>query len=549
MLIKPFFWIFIRMDDKEKLDKEYTWNAAQSTSEKGAALLSGPTYRFSSSAEDANWSAPYSSTSPTSSTRPIGDRTTILDVADRDDMDDLLFPLDATNSYFTRNEGRRVLPFSTSVQEFIPKGTTGFGGTLVFEIGSVASCDILLGLSLQIKLGHWLSSDVLNKLLKREWQYVNPSTSWSYANSLGTTLIQRADFMLDDQILETIDGDFTNVASLLFADINQQYGLAYDALGRMPFSSLLTMPADLAKYPSIGIYPTDNGIITCVLPFSFQRTILRSGFPLASCKQGTLRVSITLRPFSECVRRLNGTRDSCDQTPLGLPFVFKETVAPHTTHTIVASTLIPAFQDTRLITYGAMIGGKLRKALIHAPFDRLFRQLSFFSFDQPMKYASIVNEGSISLQLPLEINHPIEEIIWVIRRKDVATNNEWTNYSAVLQREFDPQYVPLSDLLIKAELQVNGEALVSGDARYFRREISAVHRGGIVAYNNYVHGYSFAKKPGDQDPTGWFNASRTTDVRLRIDVVAGHEFEVLLWTTNINWVRFQNGIANLVFTT
>ena len=529
--------------EQEKEQKK--WNNVQDATEKGGALLTGANFRFSEGAEDANWSGPYSAVD---SKRPLGDRTTILDVADRDEMDDYLFPLQAIDSYFTRSDGH-VLPFSTSLQEFPAKGTTEFGGTLYFEIGTVNCCDILLGLSLQIQLGHWLPPHVLNKLLKKEWVYSDPSMSWSYANSLGTSIIQRADFMLDDQILETIDGDFTNMASLLFADVNQQYGVGSDAYGRIPFTSLPTMSADIEIYPSIGIYPTSNGILTCILPFSFQRTILRSGFPLTSCKQGTLRVAITLRPFSECVRRLNGTRDSCNQTPLGLPFVFQETASPYLEHTIVASTLIPAFQDAKLVTYGAMIHGKLRKALLHTAYDRLFRQVSLFSFSEPMKYASTFGEKSISLQLPLEINHPIEEILWVVRRKDVATNNEWTNYSSVLQSEYNLQYNPQNDLLMNAELQVNGETFVEGDARYFRREIAAVHRGGIAAYTNFVYGYSFAKRPGSQDPSGWFNASRTTDVRLRIEVAAGHEFEVLVWTININWVRFENGIANKVFTT
>jgi hypothetical protein len=530
--------------------EEQTWNNSQDATERGGALLSGQMYRFSEAADDANWSGPYSAVS---STRPLGDRTTILDIADRDDMDDDLFPLKATESFFSRDEERRILPFSMSLQEFPAKGTTGFGGTLYFEIGQVNSCDILLSLSLQLQLGHWLPHDVLNKLLKKEWKYVDPTAAWTYSNSLGTSIIQRADFMLDDQILETIDGDFTNVASLLFADINQQYGAGTDAFGRLPFPNLITMPTNIGTYPSMGIYPTSNGILTCILPFSFQRTILRTGFPLSSCKQGTLRVAITLRPFSECVRRLNGTRDFCDQTPLGQSFVFEETASPYTRHTIVASTVVPAFQDSKLVTYGAMVDGKLRKALIHAPFDRLFRQVSRFLFDEPMKYASIVSEGFVSLQLPLEINHPIEEIIWIIRRKDTingpTNNNEWINYSSVLESEFDPQFNPLSNLLLDAELQVNGESLVKGDSRYFRRELAVAHRGGIVSYGNFVYGYSFGKKPGYQDPSGWINASRTTDVRLRLNVAAGYEFEVLVWTVNINWVRFENGIANLVFTT
>ncbi|MDP4350029.1 hypothetical protein QSG17_24585, partial [Escherichia coli] len=76
-----------------------------------------------------------------------------------------------------------------------------------------------------------------------------------------------------------------------------------------------------------------------------------------------------------------------------------------------------------------------------------------------------------------------------------------------------------------------------------------------VAYNNFVYGYTFAHEPGRQNPTGWMNASRSTDVRLRIEVrppprvgELDLEFEVVVFSIALNWVRFENGIANKVFT-
>jgi len=86
--------------------------------------------------------------------RPLGDVTTVLDLADRDEMDDDLYPLTAEKSWFTRDKDRRYLNFSTTLQEFIPKGTAEFGGYLVFELGAVKACDLLTSIALQVKLGH-----------------------------------------------------------------------------------------------------------------------------------------------------------------------------------------------------------------------------------------------------------------------------------------------------------------------------------------------------------------------------------------------------------
>jgi hypothetical protein len=483
------------------------------------------------------------------STRPLGDSTTVIDIADRDDMDDDMFPLDSTKSWFTRDSERRVLNFAPVVQEFVHKGSAEFGNRLVFEIGSVKACDLLFTVALQIHLNHWLPQNVVENIANGTYQYTDPSQAWFYANSIGSILIAKAEFLLEDQVLETVDGDFANLFSVLFSDINTQFGANTDTQCKFP------IPVLKAWNPSLP-FPTPNGIITCVLPFSFQRIRLRNGFPLTSCKEGTVRVAITLRPFHQCVRIADGARSSCDETPLGKEFTFN---TPSGIQTVTASSNVPQFLDTRLVTYGMLVDGKLRKALLHAPFDRLYRDVQKFYFDEPKKYTiNTPSSGIVRLQLPLEVNGPIEEIIWFIRRKAVSLNNEWTNYSNTLEIEYDgtetipPIYHPLQSMLVSANLQVNGISLIAAEGEFFRREIAKYHRGGIVAYSSFVYGYSFAENPGRQDPSGWMNASRSQDVRLRIDVKPPGgsedlEFEVVVYSLSLNWVRFQNGIANKVF--
>jgi hypothetical protein len=39
--------------------------------------------------------------------RPLGSSTTVLDLADRDEMDDDMFPLTSEKSWFTRDVNRR----------------------------------------------------------------------------------------------------------------------------------------------------------------------------------------------------------------------------------------------------------------------------------------------------------------------------------------------------------------------------------------------------------------------------------------------------------
>ena len=486
------------------------------------------------------------------SSRPLGDATTVIDVADRDEMDDDMFPLSTDLSWFTRDQGRRYLNFSPTIQEFVFKGSAEFGGKLVFEIGSVKACDLLFTVALQLSLGHWFPPNVLEYIEKGIYTYQDPDKAWFYANALGSVIIQKAEFLLEDQVLETVDGDFTNMFSLLYSDINTQFGVGVDGLGRA------SMPALLAWDPNRP-FPTSNGIISCVLPFSFQRIRLRNGFPLTSVKEGTVRVAITLRPFSECVRIASGIRATCNETPLGKDFTFIVNNNPANTVTVTASSVIPQFADVRLVTYGVLVDGKLRQALLKAPFDRLYRDLQTFRFAEPKKYLVTVPTGeTVKLQLPLEVNGPIENFIWFIRRKAVNVNNEWINYSNRLESEWDGSFTqqaifkPMQSMLVEASIQVNGITIIQEDGEYFRRQIAQRFDGGSVAYNNFVYGYVFAQKPGKQNPNGWMNASRSTDIRMRMEIKPPGgsedlEFEVVVFSLSLNWVRFENGIANRVF--
>jgi hypothetical protein len=254
---------------------------------------------------------------------------------------------------------------------------------------------------------------------------------------------------------------------------------------------------------------------------------------------------VTLRPFSECVRIAGGVRVACDETPLGKAFNISG-------QTVVASAVAPCFLDARLVTYGVLTDGKLREALIKAPYERLFREIQKFSFSEPKRYLVNAGGGIVRLQLPLEVNGPLEEIIWVVRRKAVALNNEWTNYSNTLESEYDVINRPFKSMLKYGALQVNGIPLIEADGDYFRRNIAKNHKSGIVAYNSFIYGYTFALEPGSHNPSGWINTSRTTDVRLRLDIVPPNgsedlEFEVLVYCICMNWLRFENGLVNKLF--
>jgi hypothetical protein len=178
---------------------------------------------------------------------------------------------------------------------------------------------------------------------------------------------------------------------------------------------------------------------------------------------------------------------------------------------------------------------------------------------------------SVEIQLPLELNHPVEELIWVVRRKGVILNNEWTNYTTLLESQraaIDPISAPSDPSLstpafvLRGKIQINGLDLIEADGDFFRREIARVHRGGLTPYLAGIYGYSFARAPSKHQPSGWMNASRTWTTRITLQVVSppavavpggfdqtiANTWEVRVYAVAMNWMRFENGIANRIFT-
>ena len=484
--------------------------------------------------------------------RPAGDITTLLDLTDRDLQDNAYFPLQSKTSWFARSPDRRFTPFVPVLQDFQYRGPAAFGQRFSFDVASQTCGDLLLGAVLQLQLTSWFDLTTVLNLQSQKLAYQTPSQAWYYANAMGQILLQKVELEIDGDTIEIVDGDLATTFSVLYPDLNTQVGPGVDHLGVASLQQILS-------WPSYRVFPTETGFLHCILPLFFQRTRMKEGLPLIACREGTVRIHITLRPFTEIVRQARGFRDACDATPINTTINLLNTTLPFTqvipTQT---SESEPMLQNVRLVTWGAMLDGEVRTSMIRQPFEILHRHIQTFSFEEPLRYviAKANQDNLIRIQLPLEANHPVEEVLWFIRRKDVANNNEWTNWSNVLNKDYDPIYNPRQSMLVQARIQANGITIVDAEEQFFRQLIARHHRGGIISYNQFLFGYPFARWPGDvHQPTGSINTSRLQNFRLTLDVRPPQNpdgtaaaWEVKVFCVGLNWLRFQNGIANRMFT-
>jgi hypothetical protein len=474
--------------------------------------------------------------------RPGGDITTLLDLTNRGDEDNDFFPLNTNLTWFTRSSQRRTISFVPVIQDFPFRGPALYGQRFTFDIGSLPSGDMMLGTGIQIQLSHWLDITTQLNIASGKYTYDSPSSAFFFANSFGSCIIEKAELELEGVTVETIDGDFINVYSNLNTDLNTQFGLASDSLGYVSIPDLLSWNVKRN-------FPIEDGNIFCLLPFFYMRNRLREGLPMVALKEGSGRIHVTFRPFDKVIRQLRGYRDNCTSTPLDQTISFNSGSI-----TKKVTEVIPDFQQVKLITYGAYLDGIERNKMLRTPFEHLIREVQTFHFTEPLKY--IINKTSndtITIQLPLEANHPLEEIVWFIRRTEVSNNNEWTNYSSTLEREYDPIYKPFMPLLKRAIIQVNGITICDAPEQYYRQLISTHHKGGIISYKKFIYGYPFAFHPVEEhQPSGSLNASRIQSLRLVLEIqqpssIYNNGWEVKVFCNGLNWLRFENGICNKLF--
>jgi hypothetical protein len=570
--------------------------------------------------------------------RPRGDITTILDLTDRDAQDNTYFPINSANSWFhaaassqtlsneiltPNNESNEipphnqtVYPTALSIQEFPQRGPADWGQKCTFELGSLPAGDLLQSVVLQLKLSSWYDNSVISQLTSASITTNGQTPYWTYANGLGTSIIEYADFIVNDQTIERITGEFIHTHLVMDGDINSRFGVAADGVGYIPYSYL---SASQTPFTPTRPYPTEDGTYFCVLPFFFSRTKLKEVFPLLSCNEGNVRVDIKLRPFEHMVRRVIGYRATCTDVPLNQVVPFITTVLPGPTGTtgstgstgptgpmgttcptgttgstgptgttgstgptgttgptgpttvlVSTSSQPPAFRDLRLISATALTTGTLRNKFLRQPFEQMVKLVQNFSFEEPLKYLvskANANTDTVDIQLPLELNHPVVELRWMFRRKAVLVNNEWSNFTPSIGLESSPDIV-YPPWLQTATIRINGSEVISAEGDWFRHHIATKHSGGVSAYQSHMYGYSFAESPESHQPSGTANMSRATSVTLTLrvnqpmakdlttlrnptcqfdpTVIGG--WEVFVYAIHYNWLRFENGICNRMFT-
>ena len=171
----------------------------------------------------------------------------------------------------------------------------------------------------------------------------------------------------------------------------------------------------------------------------------------------------------------------------------------------------------------------------------------------------------------LSFNHPVKELVWVIRGKQVGYCNQWDNYSDTVLPNIDG-FVPEPEIdncdKCATPLEITIQSILSNipsspiknaiirfegverferrDEKYFRVVQPWKYHSASSKKNIYI--YSFCDEPEKLQPTGTANFSRLDRATLQIETKSNlQESFIYIYAMNYNVLECKNGLGHLLF--
>ena len=505
---------------------------------------------------------------------PVGEMKKLVSLVDRGEADSYLYPQDSKNTVFLPD----FQPYYNFTQETVElpyTGSANWGQRVSFSLPFPTLGDCLSWICLRFSPNSWIPGDAIEYLLANEpkrWNYTDISNAWIWTSNLATAAIELVEMEVNGIVIEKWSGDWIDIWQKVYQDVSRSSGYDDSIAGTLnkvlnPGEALYAnqdqsiffdnphAPVDPTTINNSQLVsPTEDGNVYVYFPFWFARR-KNAAFPLVSVQgEGGVKFHITFRKFEDVIRKVIGTRE-CGETMLNgvLNIINKNTVMPETaSYNLPANP--PTLNDAILLCGFIQLDSDLRKAYIHNAHEVLMDSVINIPFNEPLKYA--VNTGgsdTITVSLPLEAaNGPVREIIWFIRRKANFKFNSRTNYGAYLEDEIDTVFKPQRPLMKKAVLRLGSVVWADQDEIWWRQRGALSHPGSSQIMSSYIYAYSFGNEPTKFGPNGTINSSR---IEMRLDLtiqppvdVDDKEWEVQVFVLAYNWMRFQNGMAERLFT-
>lgn len=338
-----------------------------------------------------------------------------------------------------------------SIQNIIQdvNGTPTFGGTISTQVNN--SGDLLKSMYMEVILPE------LNKPNNLSW--------YGYTNNIGCSIIETIELRINDQIVETIKGDWIDLHS---------------KINNVDISKLtLDFESDysIRNKNHIGI---EKRKIYIPLPFFFTKT---SGvaLPIIALNNSDITITITFKNLLEVIKVSD--------------------------HRFINDISIKSNSKLECNIWGEYIylDKKEQQYFTTNKLEYLIEQVQFNGNE-------IINKNTLKKDVKLDFRHPVKELIWVI----TVDNSNLDNILSVDHNnitKYTTIYSDYKDTFKNVSLKLNSLNILSEfPAEYFRKIQPYYYHNKLN--NKHIYTYSFALNPNNYQPSGYLNFSEINDFML-----------------------------------
>ncbi len=351
------------------------------------------------------------------------------------------------------------------------------------------------------------------------------SGSFRWIDDVGHHLIKNADLDIGGQRIDRQSGDWMQIWSELTVQAGHKTGFR-KMIGHQPLCDANGVVNDL----SLQCYNEETKPETTLyvpLQFWFCRNVGLS-LPLIALQYHEVKVTLEFRRASECVIESSNVDHadlSLGNTALWVDYFYLDTDE--------------------------------RRRFAQVSHEYLIEQVQFTGDE------SVSSTGTSSDEkIKLNFNHPVKELVWVVQHDDLATNNQWSNYTTMSADEDEEGRAPTDSKnpVNTAKLQLNGhDRFATREGTYFNMVQCLQHHTNIPDSPG-INVYSFALKPENHQPSGSCNFSRIDNATLQLNIVFGDtsasgtpanldsvKAKVRVYAVNYNVLRLMSGMGGLAY--
>jgi len=352
------------------------------------------------------------------------------------------------------------------------------------------------------------------------------SGSFKWVDDVGHHLVSEVDLEIGGQRIDRQSGDWMQIWTELTLAAGHKDGY------RKMIGHINLCDSDLVNEQSLQCYNGEVKAETTIyvpLQFWFCRNVGLS-LPLIALQYHEVKINLTFRRASE----LYVASDGADVDTLSLP-------------------------EASLWVDYIYLDTDERRRFAQVSHEYLIEQVQHTG-DESVNGST----ESTSVALKLNFNHPVKELVWVVQHNDLASNNQWSNYSDISEDPSETCRNPTGSRnpVVTAKLQLNGhDRFATRNGEYFNLVQCYQHHTNIPESAG-INVYSFALNPEEHQPSGSCNFSRIDNATLQLTLayyaadaaVEGYssnlsnvQAKVRVYAVNYNVLRIMSGMGGLAY--